>query len=156
MPLTSKPRAIDTDVLLDGARAALLANATIAAATAIPGTSPTQYGIYPRAAPETATAPYIILALPSVVYASSYQDPTLNTLMDVSCYTSGWSTTTVRAMLKAVLTALVDTAWTASGVNIESANIEEAGTGVRDVDVVANGVMVRGKQVTLRVRANLL
>jgi hypothetical protein len=147
MPLTSKPRAVDTDVLLDGARAALLANATIAGIT-------TQ--IYPRAAPETAQAPYIILALASVVYASPYQDPTLNCLLDVSCYTSGWSTTTVRAMLKAVLTALVDTAWTASGVNIESANIEESGTGVRDVDVVANGTMTRGKQVTIRVRANLL
>jgi hypothetical protein len=141
----SVPRAIDAWVLLDGARAALLANSTVAGFV---GTR-----IYPGVAQEGTAAPYIVLALASTIYESPYQDPTLNTLLDVSAYTSGGSTTTVRTLITACITALVDTPWTAAGLAIQSANMEEAGTGFREVDTVDSGVMTRGRQLTLRVRA---
>lgn len=144
MSITRVPKALDVDCILDGARAALLASGAVAAITT---------RIYPRQAPEGAASPYIVLALASTVYESTYNTPTINTLLDVSCYVEGWSTATVRALTTACLAALIDAPWTAAGLTIESANMEEAGTGIRDVDDVTSGKMVRGKQATIRVRA---
>jgi hypothetical protein len=145
MPITIIPRALDPDVIVDGARAALLANSTVAAAVAA--------RIYPELAPEGSIAPFIVLALASTIYESAYNDPMVNALLDVSCYTEGVSTTAVRALMTACLTALIDTPWAIAGLTKITANMEEAGTGFRNLTTVENGLVIRGRQATLRIRA---
>src|SRR5438270_8068772 len=109
MPV-SATRALDVDALIDGARAALLANGTITTALGITLSPPANLGrIANEIVAEGITAPYIILALASTVFESPYQEPTINTLMDVSCYTQGGSTTQVRTLMTACIAALVDT-----------------------------------------------
>jgi hypothetical protein len=157
--LTSAPRATDWDCILDDARATLIANATIAATlpiTASP-TDPNGGKIASNAVAEGTASPYIVLAL-IPTYESTYGIPGINGLLDISCYAEGWGTRTVRALMKAALSALLDGAWVttamaAEGVRLISANAEEPGTGGRPADTVTNGVMVRGKQFTIRVRA---
>jgi hypothetical protein len=139
-------RALDPDALVAGARVALLANATVAG---LVGAS-----VHPEVAPEGAPSPYIVLALASVVYESRYNDPAINALMDVSAYTTGWSTTTIRALIPACLTALIDTPWTATGLLLNAVTMEESGAGFRQVSAVTNGTMVRGRQFTIRVHAS--
>jgi hypothetical protein len=150
MPV-SATRALDPDALVDGAARALRANATIAAALDI-ANHPER--VASGMVEQGATPPYIVLALPSVVYASPYGAAALNCLMDVSIYTQGSSTRLVRQLLTACLAALVDTAWTAAGFAIWSVNMEEAGSGLRAVDAVEpGGAIIRGRQATLRIRA---
>lgn len=144
------PRAIDADTLIDGARSALVANATIASLLNI-ATYPNR--IAPEAIEEGVTAPYIVLALASVVYESDYNLPGVNALLDVSCYTEGFSTTTVRQLMTACLSSLLDVPWTASGMTLTAVTMEESGTGVRPVSVVTNGIMTRGRQATIRIHA---
>jgi hypothetical protein len=150
MPITSATRALDVDALIDGARAALLANSTIATAL---NTAANPKRIANEVIAPGVTAPYIVLNLPSTVYASPYGEAVVNVLMDVSVYTDGESTTLVRSLLKACITALVDTVWTATGFVIWSVSLEEDGAGIRSLTDVLNGVITRGRQVTLRIRA---
>ena len=151
MPVpTSALRAVDADALVDGARAALIANTTIATTLAV---SSNPQRIANEVIEEGVTPPYITLALASVVYESPYDEAVINCLIDVSCYTQGASTTTVRALMKAALTALVDTAWTATNFAIWSVNMEEAGTGIRNTTDTASGVIMRGRQATIRIHA---
>lgn len=154
MPV-SATRALDVDALIDGARAALLANGAITTALAITLSPPANLGrIANEIVAEGITAPYIILALASTVFESPYQEPTINTLMDVSCYTQGGSTTQVRTLMTACIAALVDTAWTATGFAIWSVSLEEGGSGIRNVtSVEAGGIVMRGRQCTVRIRA---
>jgi hypothetical protein len=148
MPITINPRALDVDTIIDGARTALLANAAVTAVTS---------NIFSEIAPEGTTAPYVVLALASVVYESTYNGPKVNALLDVSCYTKppgpNWSTASVRALMAACVSALIDTAWTIAGMTMMSADMEEAGTGFRQTSTVVSGVMTRGRQATVRVRA---
>jgi hypothetical protein len=155
MSFTVIPRALDPDVIVDGARAALLANSTVAGYVAA--------RIYPELAPEGAAAPFVVLALASTVYESNYNDPMVAALLDVSCYTEGASTTAVRALMTACLTALIDTSWQVPGLTKIAATMEDGdgnlpggsgGTGFREVPPeVINGVIVRGEQFTIRVLA---
>jgi hypothetical protein len=145
MSFTVIPRALDPDVIVDGARAALLANSTVAGYVAA--------RIYPELAPEGAAAPFVVLALASTVYESNYNDPMVAALLDVSCYTEGTSTTAVRALMTACLTALIDTSWQVPGLTKITANAEESGTGMRQITEVVNGTIIRGRQATIRVRA---
>jgi hypothetical protein len=145
MSFTVIPRALDPDVIVDGARAALLANSTVAGYVAA--------RIYPELAPEGAAAPFVVLALASTVYESNYNDPMVAALLDVSCYTEGVSTTAVRALMTACLTALLDTPWTIPGLTKIAASMEDAGAGLRNLTTVESGVVVRGRQATIRVRA---
>jgi hypothetical protein len=142
--ITIKPRAIDPDILIDGARAALLASGAVTAITS---------AIYSEIAAEGSTGPYVVLSLPSVVYESTYQGPTINALLDVSAYTEGNSTTTVRALMAACVSALIDSSWVIAGMTMISANMEESGSGFRSLTQVTNGIIVRGRQATIRVRA---
>jgi hypothetical protein len=153
--ITVKPKAIDVDLIIDGARSQLLTNATVATATAIPNTTPTQYAIYSEIAPEgtTGATAYVVLSLPSVTYQSNYNDPTINALLDVSAYTTGNSTTTVRALITACLAALIDAPWAITGMTTISVNMEESGSGFRSLTSAVNGVIVRGRQFTVRIRA---
>jgi hypothetical protein len=155
MSFTVIPRAIDPGAIREGVRTALLANSTVAGYVAA--------RIYPGIAPEGAAAPYVILTRVSMVYASSYNDPIVNALIDVSAYTEGDSTTVVRALITACLTALIDTQWTIPGLRLIAATMEDGdgnlpggsgGTGFREVPPeVINGVIVRGEQFTIRVLA---
>jgi len=147
--LTSVTRAIDTEALVDGARAQLLTNSFITTTLAT-ATNPKR--IANEIVEEGTLPPYIVLSLASGVYESTYSEAALNTLLDVSCYTEGASTMTVRALLTACVTALVDLPWTAAGLTIWSVSLDESGTGIRNVTAVNNGVITRGRQVTLRVR----
>jgi hypothetical protein len=150
MPV-SATRAVDIDALIDGARAALLANSTIAAAL---DTAHQPGRIANEMVAQGTTPPYIVLALASTVYESAYQEPTINALMDVSCYTQGASTTLVRQLVTTCVSALVDTAWTATGFALWSVNMEEGGSGMRSITSVdSSGVITRGRQITLRIRA---
>src|SRR3954451_8380143 len=109
---TSATRAVDTDSLIDGAPAALLANSTITTAL---NTASNPGRIANEMIAQGTTPPYIVLALASTVYESPYGEAVINALMDVSCYTQGASTTLVRQLIVACVAALVDTAWTATG-----------------------------------------
>jgi hypothetical protein len=153
--ITVKPKAIDVDILIDAARSQLLTNATVATTTAIPNTSPTQHAIYSELAPEGTTgAPaYIVLSLASVTYQSNYNDPTINALLYLRAYTTGNSTTTVRALITACLAALIDAPWAITGMTTVGATMEMSGAGMRSVTSVTNGVITRGRQFTLRVIA---
>jgi hypothetical protein len=143
-------RAVDPDNLIDGARAALIANSTIATALDI-AHHPTR--IASEVIAQGVTPPYIVLDLASVVYDPVYET-VVNVLMDVSCYTAGDSTTVVRQLIDACITALVDTAWTATGFAVWSVTMSEQGSGIRHVaPQVVNGVTVRGRQFTPRIRA---
>jgi hypothetical protein len=155
MTITIKPKAIDVDVLVDAARSQLLTNATVVASTAIPNTTPTQYAVYSEIAPEgiTGAAAYVVLALASTVYQSNYNDPTISALLDVSAYTTGNSTTTVRALITACLAALIDSSWVIAGMTTVGATMEMSGSGFRSLTEVSNGVIIRGRQFTLRVIA---
>jgi len=150
MPITSVTRSLDADNLIDGARLQLLANSYITTTLAT-ATNPKR--IANEIVEEGTLPPYIVLALASTVYESSYSEAAINTLLDVSCYTEGASTAIVRALIAACVTALVDTAWTAAGLTIWSVSLDESGTGIRNVTAVTNGVITRGRQATLRVRA---
>lgn len=154
MPV-SATHALDVDALIDGARAALLASAAITTALAITISPPANLGrIANEIISEGIQPPYIVLALASTVFESPYQEPTISTLMDISCYTQGGSTTQVRALMTACIAALVDTAWTATGFAIWSVSLEEGGSGIRNVtSVEPDGQVMRGRQVTLRIRA---
>lgn len=147
MPFTypSLPDAADPDILKDGARAKLLANSAVAG---IVGTR-----IFPDIAPQGTASPWVILSLPSTVYAGGYQEPILNSLMDISCYAVEYSTTTVRALLKACIGALVDSSWTVADAVLLTANIQLDGTGWRTIDNVTAGVVTRGRQATIRIWA---
>lgn len=150
MPITSATRAVDVDLLVAGAIAALAANSTISTDLDL-AHNPKR--IANEVIAEGVGFPYIVLSLPSVVYASPYGETALNVLMDVSCYTQGDSTTMVRALIKAAITALVDTVWTATGFVLWSVNMEEDGTGIRSLTDTVNGVITRGRQVTIRIHA---
>lgn len=147
---TSAAHALDIDALVDGCRAALLANSVITTAL---DTAHFPKRIASELIAEGVTRPAIVLSIASAVYESTYQGPTVSVLMDVSCYTDGESTTTVRALMKACLTALIDTPWTATGLLIQSANMEESGAGFRQITEVTNGIITRGRQATIRIRA---
>jgi hypothetical protein len=142
--ITSAPKAIDVDVLVDAARAALLASSAVTAITS---------SIFSEIAVEGSTGPYVVLSLPSVVYESTYQGPTINALLDVSAYTTGNSTTMVRALITACLAALIDSAWAIAGMTTVGATMEMSGAGMRSLTEVSNGVLTRGRQFTLRVIA---
>jgi acyl-coenzyme A thioesterase PaaI-like protein len=88
-----------------------------------------------------------------VVYESTYQGPTINALLDVSAYTTGNSTTTVRALITACLAALIDSAWSIVGMTTVGATMEMSGSGFRSLTQVVAGQIVRGRQFTLRVIA---
>jgi len=150
MSITSATRAVDVDLLIAGAMAGLAANSTISTALDL-ANHPKRIANEVVAA--GVTAPYIVLALASTIYESPYNEAVINTLMDVSAYTEGESTTQVRSLIQACITALIDTAWTAAGFSLWSVTMEEAGTGIRSVTSVTNGVISRGRQITLRVRA---
>lgn len=147
---TSAVRAVDVDALIDGARTQLLTNSTITTAL---NTAANPKRIANEMIAQGTTPPYIVLALASTVYESPYGEAVINTLLDVSVYTQGESTTTVRALMVACIAALVDTVWTATGFQIWSVTLEEGGTGIRNVTSVNAGVITRGRQVTIRVRA---
>jgi hypothetical protein len=142
--LTSTPRAIDPDLLIDGARAALLASGAVTTITS---------NIYSEIAGEGTTGPYVVLALASVTYASSYNDPTISALLDVSAYTTGNSTTTVRALITACLAALIDSPWSIAGMTTVGATMEMSGAGMRSLTEVVDGTIIRGRQATIRVIA---
>jgi type IV secretory pathway TrbD component len=147
----SVTRALDPDALIDGARAALLANGTIATAL---NTASNPGRIANEMVAQGTTPPYIVLALASTVYESPYGEAVINALMDVSCYTQGASTTLVRQLIVACVAALVDTAWTATGFALWSVSMEESGSGIRSVTSVdSSGVITRGRQITVRIRA---
>src|SRR5215831_5695290 len=136
MSITSATRAVDVDLLIAGAMAGLAANSTISTALDL-ANHPKRIANEVVAA--GVTAPYIVLALASTIYESPYNE--------------GESTTQVRSLIQACITALIDTAWTAAGFSLWSVTMEEAGTGIRSVTSVTNGVISRGRQITLRVRA---
>jgi hypothetical protein len=156
MPITRIARAIDPGAIREGARTALLANSTVSGYVG-------GVRIYPALAPEGAAAPYVVLGRVSMVYASSYNDPIVNALIDVSAYTEGDSTTVVRALITACLTALIDTPWTIPGLRLVDATMENGdgnlpggsgGLGFREPPPeVINGVILRGEQFTIRVLA---
>lgn len=148
---TSATRAVDVDALIDGARTQLLTNSTITTAL---DTAHFPKRIASELIAEGTTPPYIVLALASTIYESPYGEAVINTLLDVSCYTQGESTTTVRALMVACIASLVDSAWTATGFQIWSVNLEESGAGIRNVTTTEpGGIIMRGRQVTIRVRA---
>src|SRR5262252_8696364 len=148
MSITSATRAVDVDLLIAGAMAGLAANSTISTALDL-AHNPKRIANEVVAA--GVTTPYIVLALASTIYESPYHEAVINTLMDVSAYTEGESTTQVRTLIQACITALIDTTWTAAGFSLWSVTMEEAGTGIRSVTSVTNGVITRGRQITLRV-----
>jgi hypothetical protein len=144
MTITSVARSIDVDIVIDGCRAALLASGAVTAITS---------NIFSEIAFEGTTGPYVVLSLASVVYESTYQGPTINALLDVSAYTTGNSTTTVRALITACLAALIDSSWVIAGMTTVGATMEMSGSGFRSLTEVSNGVIIRGRQFTLRVIA---
>jgi hypothetical protein len=150
MAITAPTRAVDVDTMIAGAMNALEANGTISTALDL-AHHPKRIANEVVAA--GVTAPYIVLALASTIFESPYSEAVVNTLMDVSAYTVGESTMQVRSLIEACITALIDTAWTAAGFALWSVTMEEAGTGIRNTTSVTNGVITRGRQITLRVRA---
>lgn len=137
--------ALDPDVFRDSARASLLASSTV---TALAGSR-----IFPDVAPEGTASPWVTLSLPSTVVQGAYQQPILNSLMDISCYSEGWSTTAVRALLVACLAALMDTPLVVAGYTVMAATNQLDGTGWRTADSVVSGVMTRGRAATIRILA---
>ncbi|HEY8309617.1 MAG TPA: hypothetical protein VIG47_03640 [Gemmatimonadaceae bacterium] len=109
--------------------------------------------VYSEIASEGSTGAYVILSLPSVVYQSSYAIPTISALLDVSAYTTGNSTTTVRALITACLAALIDSPWAIAGMTTVGATMEMSGAGMRQITQVVDGTIIRGRQVTIRVIA---
>lgn len=149
MPSPIAPlRAFDPDIVLDGVLAALSSTANITndvpRAQIINGF--TVGNVYPRIVVETA----------SIVMESAYGGTTLNTLVDVSIYTKGDSTTMVRRVTKNALTALVDTVWAGAGFTVNDVTLEGGGVGVRTVDDLDGaGQQFRGRAFTMRVWATL-
>jgi hypothetical protein len=153
---TPRPRSTDWDVILDAVYDTLAANTFISTTLAL-GSNPRR--IAQRTAQEGVEPPYIVLAFTPTTRNSSYGRPGVNGLLDVSCYTRGWSTTMVRALIKACIAALFDGAWIttaldAEGVRLLDASLAADGTGIRDIDEVIAGAMVRGKQLTGRIWAD--
>src|SRR5262245_24357732 len=152
VPTQSAHRSVDVDKVVDGVRAALLANPGVAAAV---GTR-----IGPGVMPPGTAYPYVTLNRATTTYTSPYYEPTINMLVDVAAYdsdpgTDGYATTRVRKLAFDCLTALIDTHWTVPGMTIVSAEMESPQTGFRTLDEVINGVMVRGRQFTVRVQASV-
>jgi hypothetical protein len=71
----------------------------------------------------------------------------------VSAYTTGNSTTTVRALITACLAALIDASWAIAGMTTVGATMEMSGSGFRSLTEVSNGVTIRGRQITIRIIA---
>ena len=145
--------ATDWDCVLDDARASLVANPTIASTLAI-ATNPKR--IAPRIIAEGVAFPSIVLQF-TPTYQSTFSNPMIAGFLDVSCYTTGESTTMVRSLLTAALATLVDTPWidsamTAAGVALVS-QTREPDTAIRDLDEVIEGRIIRGKQATIRLTA---
>jgi hypothetical protein len=56
-------------------------------------------------------------------------------------------------LMAACVSALIDSSWVIAGMTMISANMEESGSGFRSLTQVTNGIIVRGRQATIRVRA---
>lgn len=144
---------IDIEVIVDGARAALIANNTVRSLVKAAADDPSLSRIVAEVAKEGTPTPFVTLALVAPVFNSSYGNAVINTLLDVGAYVDGWNTDVVRALIKACLRALIVDSWTIPGMTLNAATMEMAGTGFRNTSDIIAGTMRRGRQFTLRVIA---
>jgi hypothetical protein len=148
--LTSVARGIETHPLHVAMRSALIANATIATMLAIPATSPTQYGVYPGANVTGGPFPFIDYFAVSDLTQGSYSHAGINDLIQFTARDKSSSTTNVVALAAAILDALVNTAWGASGWSLTG--VAREGARLLPPEVV-DGVTYQSYPVTIRVQA---
>lgn len=148
--LTPVARGIETHPVLVAMRGALIANATIAAMLAIPATSPTAYGIYPGASVTGGPFPFIDYFTVSDLTQGSYSHAGFNDLVQFAARDKGASTTNVVTLAAAILDALVNTPWSASGWSLTGVTRESA---LLLTPEVVDGVIYQSYPVTIRVQA---
>jgi hypothetical protein len=152
----------DWEVIIDDARVALIANPSILALTKNSSDPPSeariQNEVYKGAVkdptPSDPPNAYITLTLVSTVSQSDYNRPRVNTLLDIGIYSNGWSTSTVRTLIHQCIKSLVVDPWPNPTLIYNSVSMRGPGTGLRPASTLVNGVMRRGRQLTLRIIAS--